>query len=71
MNPGVRLHVGHQHSQFWPILSRFVTITQFWGPEVVSTTDEPQGAFTCRLSTLTILANSGSFRALLLTVFGS
>ena len=23
-NPGVCLHVGHQHSQFWPILARFL-----------------------------------------------
>ena len=32
--------------------------------------DELQGAFTCRSSTLTILANSGLFRALLLIVWG-
>ena len=23
-NPGVRLRVGHQHWQFWPILARFM-----------------------------------------------
>ena len=32
---------------------------------------EPQGALTCRSSTLTILADSGPFRGLLLTVLGS
>ena len=58
----------HSFGRFWPVSW---TITQFWGPRVISTTDEPPGAFTCRLSTLTILANSGSFRALLLTVIGS
>ena len=42
----------------------------FWGPEVISTVNEPQGAFTCRSSTLTILADSGPFLGLLLC-FGS
>ena len=42
----------------------------FWGPGVISMVNELRGAFTCRLSTLTILANSGPFRALLLTVLG-
>ena len=32
---------------------------------------EPQGALTCRSSTLTVLANSDPFRGLLLTVLGS
>ena len=31
--------------------------------------DEPQGALTCRSSTLTVLADSGPFHGLLLTVF--
>ena len=57
----------HSFGRFWPVSW---TITQFWGPEVISTTDEPKGAFTCRLSTLTIWANSGSFHALLLTGLG-
>ena len=47
------------------------TITQFCGPEVISTIDEPRGAFTCRSSTLTNWANSGLFHGLLLTVLGS
>ena len=54
--------------RFWPVSW---TITQFWGPEVISTIDEHRGAFTCRSPTLTILADSGTFSALLLTVVGS
>ena len=54
--------------RFWPVCW---TITQFWGPELISTIDEPWGAFTSRSSTLTILADSGPFPALLLTVLGS
>ena len=46
----------HNFCKFWSVSW---TITQFWGPEVISTIDEHQGAFTCRSSTLTILANSG------------
>ena len=38
---------------FWPISW---TTTRFWGPEVISTIDEPRVAFMCRSSTLTILA---------------
>ena len=72
MNPKVRLRVGHQHSQFWPILARFVDYySLFWGPGVISTIDEPQGALTCRSSTLTVLADSGTFRGLLVIVFWS
>ena len=58
----------HCLGRFWPFCW---TITKFWVPEVISTIDEPQGAFTCRSSALTILADSGLFRALLLTVLGS
>ena len=54
--------------RFWPVSW---TITQFWVPKVISTIDEPLGAFTCRSSALTILADSGLFRALLLTVLGT
>ena len=42
----------------------------FWGPEAISTVIEPQGALTCRSSTLAILADSGPFHGLLLTVWG-
>ena len=70
-NPGVRLRVGHQHSQFLPILARFVDYySLFWGPGVISTINEPWGVFTFRSSALTILADSDPFRGLLLTGFG-
>ena len=68
----VRLHVGHEHSQFWPILARFVDYySLFWGPGVISTINEPRGAFTCPSSALTVLANSDLFHGLLLPVLGS
>ena len=107
----VRLRVGHQHSQFWPTLPRFMDYyslfwylgaismidaprgaltfcspaiifrsilgsfmdyySPFWGPRAISTIDDPRGAFTCPSSTVAIFADSGPFRALLLTVLGS
>ena len=67
----MRLRAGHQHPQFWPILARFVdNYSLFWVPGLISTIDEPRGAFTCRSSTPVVLADSGSFCGLLLTVFG-
>ena len=42
----------------------------FWAPGVISTINEPRRAFTCRSSTLTVLADSGLFRGLLLTFLG-
>ena len=42
----------------------------FWGPVVISMINEPWGAFTCRSSTLAVLADSGPFLGLLLTVLG-
>ena len=58
----MRLRVGHQHSQFWPILSCFMDYySLFWGPGVFSTIYEPWGAFACRSSALTVLADSGRF----------
>ena len=72
MNPGVRLRVGHQHWQFWPILAHFMDYySLFWGPGVISTINEHWGAFMCRSSTLAVLADSGLFHGLLLTVLGS
>ena len=60
--PAVRLRVGRQQSQFWPILACFVDYNSpFSGPKVISTVVEPQGALTCRSSTLTVLANSDPF----------
>ena len=71
-NPGVCLRFGHLHSRFWLILARFVDYySLFWGPGVISTIDEPQGALTCWSSTLTVLADFGPFRGLLLTDLGS
>ena len=43
----------------------------FWVPEAISIVVEPQGALTCRSSTLAILADFGPFRGLLLTILGS
>ena len=72
LNPGVRLRVGLQHSQFWPILSRFMDYySLFWGPGVISMINEPRGALTCRLSTLAVFVDSDPFCGILLTVLGS
>ena len=63
---------GHQHSRFWPILTRFVdNYSPALGPKAISIVVEPQGALTFRSSTLTVLADSGPFRGLLLNVLGS
>ena len=71
-NPGVRLRVGHQHSHIRPILDCFVLYySAFWRTRAISTIDEPRGAFMCPSSTLTVLADSGPFHGLLLTVLGS
>ena len=68
----MRLRFGHQHSQFWPILARFVDYySPFSGPEVISMLVQEQGVLTCQSSTLTILADSPPFRGLLLIVLGS
>ena len=61
-----------QHSLFWPILTRFVDYyLLFWGPEAISIVVEPQVALACRSSTLIVLADSGLFHGLLLTILGS
>ena len=68
----MRLRAGHQHWQFWPILARFVDYySLFWGPGVISTSDELLGAFTCRSSALAVFVDSGPFRGLLLIVLGA
>ena len=57
----------HQHSQFWPILARFMEYySLFWGPKAISMVLELQGAVTCRLSTIIVWADSGPFLGLLL-----
>ena len=61
----MRLRVGHQDSQFWPILTRFVDYySPFWGQKAISIVVEPQGALKSRSSTLAVLADSGPFRGL-------
>ena len=68
----VHLRVGHQHSRFLSILARFMDYySPFWGPGVISTFVEHQGALMCRSSTLAVLADSGPFHGLILTVLGS
>ena len=68
----MHLRVGHQHSQFWQILARFVYYySLFWGLGVISMIDAPKGALPCRSLTLAVLADSGPFRVLLLTFLGS
>ena len=69
LNPGVHLRVGHRYSRFLSCLTRFVDYySPFWGPKAISMVVEPQGVLMCRSSTLIILANSGPFRGLLLTI---
>ena len=66
------LRVGHQHSQFWPILTRLVDYySPFWSPKAISMGVEPQDVLTCWSSTLAVFADSGPFHGLLLTVLGS
>ena len=68
----MRLRFGLQHSRFLSILTRFVHYySPFWGREVIYMLVEHQGVLTSRLSTLTVLADSGPFHGLLLTVLGS
>ena len=68
----MRLLVDHQHWQFWPILARFMDYySLFWGPRVFSTIKKPWDAFTFLSSTLPVLADSGLFHGVLLTVLGS
>ena len=43
----------------------------FLGPGVISTINKPWDVFTCMTLTLTVLADSGPFHGLLLTVLGS
>ena len=63
------LLVGHQHSQFWPILARFMDYySPFWGPKAISMVVEFQGALTYRSSTITVWADSGPFLGLLLYI---
>ena len=66
--PQVHLRVGHQHSWFLSILTRFMDyFSPFWGPKAISMVVEPQGALTCRSSTIAVLADSGPSLGLLLS----
>ena len=68
----MHLRVGHPHSQFWPILARFLDYySLFCGPGAISIVVETQGALMCRSSTLIVFADSGLFRGLLIIVLGS
>ena len=60
-NPVVQLLVGHQHSQFGAFMEYYSLLL---GPVVISTINEPRGAFTSPSSTLTVLANSDLFHGL-------
>ena len=58
----MRLRLGHQQWQFWPILARFMDYySLFLGPEVISTINKPWDVFTRRSSILLVLADSGLF----------
>ena len=53
-------------------MTRFMDYySPFWGPKAISIVVEPQGALTCRSSTLIDLADSIPFHGLLLTVLRS
>ena len=68
----MRLRLGHQKWQFWPILAHFMDYyLLFLGAEVISTINKPCDVFTRRSSILLVLADSGPFHGLLLTVLGS
>ena len=55
----------------WPILARFMDYySPFLGGEAIYLVDVPHGALTCMTLTLTVLADSGPFHGLLLTVLG-
>ena len=67
----MRLRLGHQQWQFWPILARFMDYySLFLGPEEISIVVEPQAVLTSWSSTLPVLADSGPFHGLLLNVLG-
>ena len=69
--PRLRFSFGHQHSRFLSILARFVDYySLFWAPGMISMTNKPRGAFTCRSSTLTVLADSCPFHGLFTHYFG-
>ena len=65
------LRVVLQHSQFWPILSRFMGYyTSICGSGAIFMVTKPQCALTCMSLTLAVLVDSGLFCGLLVTIFG-
>mgnify|MGYP005843449619 CR=1 FL=1 len=61
LNPKLRLRIVHQHSPFWPILTRFMDYyTPFWGKEQFSWLLNPE----VRLC----VGHSGPFHGLLHTI---
>ena len=71
LNNKVRLCVGHQHSQFWTILARFMDhYSLFWGPGVISTIDEPGARLHVSHQHSRFFVDPNLFRGLLLAVFG-
>ena len=64
----MRLRVDHQHSRFLSILTCFMDYySPFWGPKAISMIVEPQGAHTCRSSTLAVFVDGDPFHGLLLS----
>ena len=60
MIPAVHLRVGHQHSRFLSILTRFVDYySAFWGTKAISMVVEHHGALKCRSSTIAVWVDSG------------
>ena len=58
----------HGFGRYWPV--SWTIYSLFWGPEVISIVVEPQGALTYQSSTLTVLADSGTFLGLSLCFLG-
>ena len=58
----------HSLGRFWPVSW---TLTLFWGIGVISTIDEPRGAYMCRSSTLAVFGDSDLFHGLLITILES
>ena len=68
----MRLSVGDQPSRFLSILTRFGGYYHCFGvPKRFPWLLNPQGALTCRSSTVTVLADYGPFHGLLLPILGS
>ena len=62
----------NEKCMFSLILGSFMDYySPFCGPEAISIVFEPQVVVMCRSSTLAVLADSGPFRGLLLTILGS